>query len=155
MGKTLFSKKKITSHPNPTITNRSTPKIMRDKLYRNTYKDTLLRIKSIISIFKIRLKKNHYKFTISGLEFKSINIGVSNPDNFSIDLKVSGIFKTQFINYLSLISDIYKTLSEMPCDRVDYFTNPNTRTTLQTFVIRSKGQGFIAIVHTLGEVAIP
>ena len=82
------SKPKITNHPNPTITNRSTPKIMRDKSYRNTYKDTLLRIKSIISIFKIRLKRNHYKLSISGLELKSLNIVISNAEKFSIDLKV-------------------------------------------------------------------
>ena len=53
---------------------------------------------------------------------------VSNPDTFSLDLKVSSIFKQKFVTYLNLIHDIYETLAGISCDRIDYFTNPDMRT---------------------------
>lgn len=109
--------------------SKSNKKVKVCKLFKNTYKDTLIGIKSINSILKARQKKSDsYKFNISGYEFKQLNIGVSNPEIFNLELKISSKFNKEFVIYLNLIHDIYETLSELSCDRIDYFTNPGPRT---------------------------
>ena len=57
----------------------------------------------------------------------SLSIFIRDSKSLKVEIILSNQFITKFNNSIDLLVDIYKTLGELKCDRIDFFVNPDTR----------------------------